>query len=96
MVDSHYVSVTSGAVTTVTLDGNYSVVEVVSMDGAGAFSVAVDPASDFVVTYGASGTYPMPAAVCSRRIQSNSQATTVVKLIASSATVAVCVLPADI
>lgn len=57
MVDSHYVTVT-GTPQTVTLDKNYKLVEVCSLDGAAAFSVAVDPDDDFVTAYAAAGTYP--------------------------------------
>lgn len=93
MVDSHYVTV-SGDLTTVEFDRNYKLVEICSLDGNAAFSVLVDPEDGEEISFAQDGTIPMPAAPCSRRVESPSQANTVVQLRSDGDEVSVCVLPA--
>lgn len=80
-MDARYATLVADTVTTITLDGDYRTVEVMSVDGAAAVYFTVDSTTN--PTVGGSGCWSLPSAASAREIESRASGATVVKLISS-------------
>lgn len=80
MANPQHLVLTANTVATFTLDKDFDVAEVASLDGAARLTFTVDGSTP---TVDGNGGYVLPATICSRQVTVQGASATVVKVISS-------------